>query len=75
MHSFSLNDLDVLIEKNKSEGEKFTKILIGYKLFGELMNEATFHDEIVNSALSPTKRKYKKMKVKITTQEYQLDFS
>lgn len=75
MHSLSVNDLELLIQKNKSEGEKFTQILIGYKLFAEFMNVKSFHDEVVNSALSPTKRKYKNMKVKITTEEYQLDFS
>lgn len=74
MNSFSVSDLDLIIRKDLDEGKKHSKVLIGYKLFGELMNDTNFYSEITNSALSATKRKYKTLKVKITTDEYQLHF-
>ncbi|EZQ00916.1 MULTISPECIES: hypothetical protein [unclassified Acinetobacter] len=74
MKNFSVNDLDLLIEKYRKADKEVKKILIGYKLFGELMNDSKFHEEVINSALSTTKRKYKKIKIRITTDEYQLDF-
>ncbi len=74
MHNFSVKDLDQLIETNLKEGKKPNKLLIGYKLFHDLMNEPRFHEEVSNSALSATKRKYKNLKIKITTDEYQLHF-
>jgi hypothetical protein len=48
--------------------------LIGYKLFYDLMKDPKFHAEVTDSALSATKRKYKGLKLKITTDEYQLHF-
>ena len=38
------------------------------------MNDPKFHAEVTDSALSATKRKYKNLKIKITTDEYQLHF-
>lgn len=38
------------------------------------MSDPKFYEEVTNSALSSTKRKYKNMKIKITTDEYQLNF-
>ncbi|EXC39502.1 hypothetical protein J529_4124 [Acinetobacter baumannii 99063] len=46
--------------------------MIGYKLFSDLMNDPIFYTEVSNSALSATKRKYKQLKIKITTHQYQL---
>ncbi|MGA6879298.1 hypothetical protein [Acinetobacter sp. AND/436] len=74
MKNFSVNDLDLLIEKYRKAYKEVKKILIGYKLFGEIMNDSNFHEEVINSALSTTNRKYKKIKIRITTDEYQLDF-
>lgn len=71
MLHFSVSDLDQLIQK---EAQQSKKILIGYKLFSELMANSKFHSEVTNSALSATKRKYKNLKIKITADEYQLHF-
>lgn len=74
MHSFSVKDLDQLIENDLKENKKSSKLLIGYKLFHDLMSDPKFHAEVTNSALSATKRKYKNLKIKITTDDYQLHF-
>ncbi len=44
------------------------------KLFNDLMNDPKFYAEVTDSALSATKRKYKNLKIKITTDKYQLHF-
>ncbi len=74
MYNFSVSDLDQIIENTLKENKKISKVLMGYKLFHELMNDPKFHAEVTNSALSATKRKYKRLKIKITTDEYQLHF-
>lgn len=74
MNSFSVKDLDRLIEMDIKNGNNSSRLLIGYKLFHDLMNDPKFHTEVTTSALSVTKRKYKKLKIKITTDEYQLHF-
>ncbi|RLL35609.1 hypothetical protein D9K79_18440 [Acinetobacter cumulans] len=72
MHSFSVKELDQLIENDLKK--KSSKLLIGYKLFNDLMNDPKFYAEVTDSALSATKRKYKNLKIKITTDKYQLHF-
>lgn len=57
MNSFSVSDLDLIIRKDLDQGKKHSKVLIGHKLFGELMNDTNFYSAITNSALSATKRK------------------
>jgi hypothetical protein len=75
MHSFSVKkELDQLIENDLKEKKKSSKLLIGYKLFNDLMNDPKFYAEVTDSALSATKRKYKNLKIKITTDKYQLHF-
>ena len=37
------------------------------------MSDSEFHKEVTNSALSPSKRKYKNYKIKVTQDEYQID--
>ncbi|MBR9713933.1 hypothetical protein G3R50_12195 [Acinetobacter baumannii] len=37
------------------------------------MNNSVFFDEVTNSALDPNKRKFQKIKIKITKDDYQLD--
>ena len=74
MYSFSVKDLDQLIETNLKDGNKYSKLLIEYKLFSDLMYDSIFYTEVSNSALSATKRKYKQLKIKITTHQYQLHF-
>ena len=42
------------------------KILIGYKARGELMKDRIFFEEVVGSAMEPSKRKYKNIKIRVT---------
>lgn len=37
------------------------------------MSDSEFHKEVTNSALAPSKRKYKNYKIKVTQDEYQID--
>ena len=50
-----------------------TQILLGYKAYTELMQDQSFANEITNSALDPNKRKYKKLKIKVTKDDHQLE--
>lgn len=74
MNIISVKELDLLIAKAIKEDKEVNQILIGYKLFSHLMNDSKFAEEITNSALSPTHRKYKKFKIKVTADKYQLHF-
>ena len=69
MHSFSVKELDQLIENDLKANKKSSKLLIGYKLFHDLMNDPKFHAEVTNSALSATKRKYKSLKIILKAKE------
>ena len=40
------------------------RILIGYRAYAKLMLCSAFSDEVINSAIDPNKRKYKKLKLK-----------
>ncbi|OUY07394.1 hypothetical protein [Acinetobacter populi] len=63
-----LNESIKEIEKLK----KPEKLLIGYRMYFELMQERKFFEEVVGSSMNPNKRKYKQIKIKITQDEYQL---
>ena len=75
MHNFSVTDLDQLIENTLKENKDTSKVMNGYKLLHDLMNDPKFYEEVTTSALSSTKRKYKNLKIKMTTAEYQLNFN
>lgn len=49
------------------------RILIGYRAYAKLMLCSAFSDEVINSAIDPNKRKYKKLKIKVTKDDNQLD--
>lgn len=49
------------------------KILIGYKVHGELMKDRTFFEEVIDSAMEPSKRKYKNIKIRVTQDDNQLE--
>lgn len=72
MPNISVDYLDQLIEDSQKKGQVPERILIGYKAYSELMNNRRFSEEVTNSALSPDKRKYKKIKIKVTQDDYQL---
>ena len=46
---------------------------LGYKAYGELMNDRSFFEEVAGSAMDPNKRKYKNIKIKVTQDEYQFE--
>ncbi len=68
-----IRNLDKLIEEFKLKNKKPEKILIGYKVYAELMNERQFMQEVVGSAMNPNKRKYKNIKIKVTQDGRQLE--
>lgn len=39
MYDFSVSDLNQIIENTLNENKKISKMLMGYKLFHELMND------------------------------------
>lgn len=73
MINISTKTLDILIENCRKFDIIPTKILIGYKAYADLMKDPKFSEEVTYSALTPNKRKYKKIKIKITHSEYQLE--
>lgn len=50
-----------------------TKIIVGYKAYYKLMLCPKFSSQVLNSALEPNKRKYRKLKIKVTKDDDQLD--
>ncbi|NAR19633.1 hypothetical protein [Acinetobacter haemolyticus] len=58
---------------SEKHNEKPQRILIGYKAYYELMGNSYFATEVIDSALDPNKRKFKKIKIKITKDDFQLD--
>ncbi len=47
---------------------------IGYKLFAHLMGDEKFAHHVSESALNPDKRSYRKVKIKITSDEGRVNF-
>ena len=73
MPNINEKKLDKLIGDMVSKNHTPEKILIGYKAYGELMKDRKFFEEVVGSAMEPSKRKYKKIKIRITQDDYQLE--
>ncbi|RPE47752.1 hypothetical protein EC846_0228 [Acinetobacter sp. BIGb0102] len=72
--SVLLAELNAMIDHYfKRNGYQPTRILLGYKAYTELMQDQSFANEIRNSALDPNKRKYKKLKIKVTKDDHQLE--
>lgn len=63
--------LDHMIE-NASEQGRPSSIVIGYKAFHSLMKDRRFSEEVNSSALSPEHRRYRKIRLQLTTDDYQL---
>ncbi|MCH7313308.1 hypothetical protein [Acinetobacter sp. ANC 3882] len=73
-HTPIFEQLTQLIESYRHEhGARPQKILIGYKAYYDLMGNPDFAIEVTDSALNPNKRKYKKIKIKVTKDDYQLE--
>ena len=62
--------IESYIQEHKESPQK---ILIGYKAYYDLMGNTSFAEEVTNSALDPNKRKYQKIKIKISNDDYQLE--
>ena len=69
----TVKKLDDILKDLSNENEKPEKILIGFKAYGELMNDRDFFKEVAGSAMDPNKRKYKNIKIKVTQDDYQLE--
>lgn len=69
-----LNELNLMIDQYVSRnGRQPDRIILGYKAYGDLINDSVFSKEVTNSALNPNKRKYKKLKIKVTKDDYQIE--
>ncbi|NNH86232.1 hypothetical protein [Acinetobacter terrae] len=73
MPNINVKKLDKLIGDMVSKNQKPEKILIGYRAYSELMKDRKFFEEVVGSAMEPSKRKYKKIKIRITQDDHQLE--
>ncbi len=71
--NISLKYLNWLISDAHTKGNKIDKILLGYKAYYFFMSDSEFHKEVTSSALSPSKRKYKDHKIKVTQDDYQVE--
>lgn len=73
MPNITIKRLDDILCELADKNKKPEQILLGYKVYGELMNDRKFFDEVAGSAMDPSKRKYKNIKIKVTQDDYQLD--
>lgn len=73
MAILTVKKLDDTLSELVVNGKKLEKILLGYKAYGELMNDRSFFEEVAGSAMDPNKRKYKNIKIKVTQDEYQFE--
>lgn len=73
MPNINVKKLDKLIGDMVSKNQEPEKILIGYRAYSELMKDRKFFEEVVGSAMEPSKRKYKKIKIRVTQDDYQLE--
>ncbi|WP_109439982.1 hypothetical protein [Acinetobacter haemolyticus] len=69
-----LNELNQMIDYYVSRNSQPpNRIILGYKAYGTLMKDSVFATEVKNSALDPNKRKYKKLKIKVTKDDHQIE--
>lgn len=73
MPDLTVKKLDDILKESKVKKIKPEKILLGYKAYGELMNDRNFFDEVAGSAMDPNKRTYKNIRIKVTQDEYQIE--
>ncbi|TCB50982.1 hypothetical protein E0H80_06340 [Acinetobacter sp. ANC 4779] len=73
MAILTVKKLDNTLSELAVNHKKPEKILIGYKAYAELMDDRKFFDEVAGSAMDPSKRKYKNIKIKVTQDDYQLE--
>ncbi|QIO08852.1 hypothetical protein [Acinetobacter lanii] len=68
-----INQLNNIFNATVASNKKPERILIGYKLYAELMKDRRFFEEVVGSAMNPSKRTYNNIKIKVTQDESQLE--
>jgi len=73
MQILTVNKLNDILTELAVKHKKPEKILLSYKAYAELMDDRKFFDEVAGSAMDPSKRKYKNIKIKVTQDEYQID--
>ena len=73
MPNIHLKKLDKLMDDVVSKKSNNWKILIGYEAHGELMKDRTFFEKVVGSAMEPSKREYKNIKIRVTQDDNQLE--
>lgn len=73
-------NISILEELNQSieyylnrNGQYPSRIILGYKTYTELMHQKKFSDGLKHSAIEPNKRKYRKIKIKLTQDDHQLE--
>ncbi|MEI1682946.1 hypothetical protein V8P49_17250 [Acinetobacter baumannii] len=49
------------------------RLVIGYRAYAKLMMCSSFSEEVINSAIDPNKRRYKKLKIRVTKDDDQLE--
>ncbi|ENU47274.1 hypothetical protein F984_01643 [Acinetobacter nosocomialis NIPH 2119] len=49
------------------------RLVIGYRAYAKLMMCSSFSEEVINSAIDPNKRRYKKLKIRVTKDDNQLE--
>ncbi|ENX44658.1 MULTISPECIES: hypothetical protein [unclassified Acinetobacter] len=69
-----LTELNLMIDYYVTRnGQRPTRIILGYKAYTALMQDPNFSEDVLNSALDPNKRKYKKLKIKVTKDDHQIE--
>ena len=69
-----LEELNQSIEYYLNRNRQYpSRIILGYKTYTELMHQKKFSDELKHSAIEPNKRKYRKIKIKLTQDDHQLE--
>ena len=69
-----LKHLDKQLDEFEKKKKKIKKMRIGYKLFAHLMGDEKFAHHVSESALNPDQRSYRKVTIKITSDEGELTF-
>ena len=71
--NINIKKLDRLVSDALAKNQTPEKILLGYKTYGELMKDRKFFEDVAGSAMDPNKRTYKKIKIRVTQDDYQFE--
>ena len=73
MPIIDINKLNTIFSEITANNKKPEKILIGYKVYAELMKDRRFFEKVVGSAMDPNKRTYNNIKIKVTQDDCQFE--